>query len=113
MLFEERMDAAGPVDAKTASTGPWKTAQTAVSHSAHTPSRFHEEDDINASHTEFLILPHGNIFALCSSATYLPDLSGGLQWRSRRLFKLVSSQLPRAAAVRSAICPALVKQAHL
>ena len=33
-----RMDAAGPVDAKTASTGPWKTAQTAVSHSAHTPA---------------------------------------------------------------------------
>ncbi len=35
-----RMDAAGPVDAKTAPTGPWKTAQTAVSHSAHTHPRF-------------------------------------------------------------------------
>jgi len=54
-----RMDAAGPVDAKTASTGPWKTAQTAVSHSAHTPSRFHGEDEINRPHTEFLTLPFG------------------------------------------------------
>jgi len=52
-----RMDAAGPVDAKTASTGPWKTAQTAVSHSAHTPSRFHDEDEINRPHTKFLTLP--------------------------------------------------------
>jgi hypothetical protein len=42
-----RMDAAGPVDAKTASTGPWKTAPTAVSHSAHTPSRFHGEHEID------------------------------------------------------------------
>src|SRR5512133_2564136 len=31
-----RMDAAGAVDAKSASTAPRKTAQTAVSHSAHT-----------------------------------------------------------------------------
>jgi hypothetical protein len=30
------MDAAIPVDAKTAPTGIWKTAQNAVSHSAHT-----------------------------------------------------------------------------
>ena len=30
------MDAAIPVDAKNAPTGIWKTAQTAVSHSAHT-----------------------------------------------------------------------------
>ena len=52
-----RMDAAGPVDAKTASTGPWKTAQTAVSHSAHTNSRFHGEDGINRPHTKFLTLP--------------------------------------------------------
>jgi hypothetical protein len=33
-----RVDAAGPVDAQNAPTGPWKTAQNAVSHSAHTPS---------------------------------------------------------------------------
>jgi hypothetical protein len=34
------MDAAGAVDAQNASTAPWKTAQNAVSHSAHTHSRF-------------------------------------------------------------------------
>ena len=33
------MDAAIPVDAKTAPTGIWKTAQNAVSHSAHTRHR--------------------------------------------------------------------------
>ena len=32
-----RMDAAGAVDAQNAPTAPWKTAQNAVSHSAHTP----------------------------------------------------------------------------
>src|SRR5262245_35068463 len=31
-----RMDAVVPVDAQNAPTGPWKTAQSAVSHSAHT-----------------------------------------------------------------------------
>jgi hypothetical protein len=39
-----RIDAAGAVDAPTA---PWKTAQNAVSHSAHTPHRFLEEGDRN------------------------------------------------------------------
>ena len=34
------MDAAIPVDAKNAPTGIWKTAQTAVSHSAHTHHRW-------------------------------------------------------------------------
>src|SRR5262245_35812584 len=34
-----RMDAAGAVDAQNAPTAPWKTAQTAVSHSAHTHNR--------------------------------------------------------------------------
>ena len=34
-----RMDAAGAVDAQTASTAPWKTAQNAVSHSAHTQNQ--------------------------------------------------------------------------
>ena len=29
------MEAAGPVDAQNAPTAPWKTAQTAVSHSYH------------------------------------------------------------------------------
>jgi hypothetical protein len=55
--MNSRMDAAGPADAKTASTGPWKTAQTAVSHSAHTPSRVYGEDEINRPHTKSLTLP--------------------------------------------------------
>jgi hypothetical protein len=39
------MDAAIPVDAQNAPTGIWKTAQHAVSHSAHTPSSLmHEEE---------------------------------------------------------------------
>ena len=59
----ERMDAAVPMDAKNAPTGTWKTAQTAVSHSAHTHDRVRERrktdtDDVNtASHTKFLTLP--------------------------------------------------------
>ena len=31
------LEAAGAVDAKSAPTAPWKTAQTAVSHSYHSP----------------------------------------------------------------------------
>ena len=46
-----RMDAAVPVDAKNAPTGPWKTAQNAVSKSAHTHRRQH------ALHTKNLTLP--------------------------------------------------------
>jgi hypothetical protein len=38
-----RMDAAGAVDAKNAPTAPWKTAQSAVSHSAHTHHRLVRE----------------------------------------------------------------------
>src|SRR5512147_3252122 len=38
-----RMDAAGAVDAQNAPTAPWKTAQTAVSHSAHTHHRWSGE----------------------------------------------------------------------
>jgi len=45
-----RLDAASPADAKTASTGPWKTAQNAVSHSAHTHHQL-------ALHTKILTLP--------------------------------------------------------
>ena len=41
-----RMDAAVPVDANNAPTGTWKTAQNAVSHSAHTHHR------LTASHTQ-------------------------------------------------------------
>ena len=39
------MDAAIPVDAKSAPTGIWKTAQSAVSHSAHTHHRWLYEED--------------------------------------------------------------------
>ncbi len=39
------MDAAGSVDAQNASTAPWKTAQNAVSHSAHSHHRYSIEND--------------------------------------------------------------------
>ncbi len=38
--MHQRMDAAGTVDAQNAPTVPWKTAQNAVSHSAHTHHSF-------------------------------------------------------------------------
>jgi hypothetical protein len=54
-----RMDAAGAVDAQNAPTAPWKTAQTAVSHSAHTHHRLSgqkkkekEPGDVNPPHTQ-------------------------------------------------------------
>ena len=40
-----RMDAAVSMDAQNAPTLTWKTAQNAVSHSAHTRRRFHEKED--------------------------------------------------------------------
>ena len=60
-----RMHAAGAVDAQNAPTAPWKTAQHAVSHSAHTLRRLvrrreqnEEKRDVHyASHTKFLTLP--------------------------------------------------------
>ena len=62
------MDAAVPVDAQTAPTATWKTAQIAVSHSAHTPRCLvlktddkrgkNERPNVNpASHTKFRTLP--------------------------------------------------------
>jgi len=39
-----RMDAAVPVDAQNAPTATWKTAQNAVSHSAHTHDRLDGEE---------------------------------------------------------------------
>ena len=57
---QERMDAAVPMDAQHAPTGTWKTAQNAVSHSAHTPHRRSETDEEHdadpASHTKILTL---------------------------------------------------------
>jgi hypothetical protein len=46
-----RMDAAVAVDAQNAPTATWQTAQTAVSHSAHTHHR------LTAPHTKSLTLP--------------------------------------------------------
>jgi hypothetical protein len=54
-----RMDAAVAVDAQNAPTATWNTAQTAVSHSAHTHHRFAERktEEASAPHTENLTLP--------------------------------------------------------
>jgi hypothetical protein len=52
------MDTAGAVDAQNAPTAPWKTAQNAVSHSAHTRRRQY------ASHTKFLTLPTDDLLRL-------------------------------------------------
>src|SRR6187549_2880280 len=59
-----RMDAAVAMDAKTASTATWKTAQNAVSHSAHPHYSLH------ALHTKNLTLPSQYSFRvhLCSSS---------------------------------------------
>src|SRR2546429_246686 len=40
-MTDARMDAAVAMDAQNAPTATWKTAQNAVSHSAHTLHRFH------------------------------------------------------------------------
>jgi hypothetical protein len=60
------MDAAVPVDAQNAPTATWKTAQNAVSHSAHTlhrvsgePEKTEKQDVNHAPHTKFLTLPAG------------------------------------------------------
>ena len=45
--MHSRMDAAGAVDAQNAPTAPWKTAQNAVFHSAHTLYRFSRNDEEN------------------------------------------------------------------
>ena len=60
---EARMDAAVPMDAKNAPTGTWKTAENAVSHSAHTHRRVldtKKEEELTrpiAPHTKFLTGP--------------------------------------------------------
>jgi hypothetical protein len=55
------MDAAVAADAENAPTATWKTAQNAVSHSAHTHHSFVRREKSrkpdHASHTEFLTLP--------------------------------------------------------
>jgi hypothetical protein len=61
-----RLDAAVTVAAQNAPTATWKTAQNAVSHSAHTPHRLLSLErrrrtkghEVNlAAHTKFLTLP--------------------------------------------------------
>ena len=57
-----RMDAAVPVDAQNAPTATWKTAENAVSHSAHTHHLYVRREgtkDDHASHTKILKLPVG------------------------------------------------------
>src|SRR5262245_49531545 len=60
-----RMDAAGPMDAQNASTGPWKTAQNAVSHSAHTHQRLtrstHEIPDSPGAEASTLLVPSNTL----------------------------------------------------
>jgi hypothetical protein len=94
----ERADAAVPLDAKSASTGTWKTPQHAVSHSAHTHHRFPEGRPKNetyavnpASHTTFLTLPRAAppIVANASRA-----------WPASAVASPVSRRYPRPAACR-------------
>jgi len=82
-----RMDAAGSMDAQTASTAPWKTAQDAVSHTAHTHHRFRSKKEQNedrqpALHTKFLTL----LFALTAQPA--------------RTDRAVSSHRPRSPFAR-------------
>ena len=69
------MDAAVPVDAQTAPTGTWKTAQTAVSHSAHTHHRVFTKEPKNALHTKILTLPFPRLglgaLAACSATFFM------------------------------------------
>jgi hypothetical protein len=63
-----RVDAAVPADAENAPTGTWKTAENAVSHSAHTHHHLVGEEtrkkrtyNVNpASHTKLLTLPQAD-----------------------------------------------------
>src|SRR5262245_58211568 len=62
--MHRRMDAAGAVGAKNASTAPWKTDQNAVSHTVHTHHRFQQKHEENESrqpalHTKFRTIPRG------------------------------------------------------
>ena len=57
-MHHSRMDAAVAVDAQTAPTATWKTAQDAVSHIAHTHYRLlRETRETTAPHTKTLTVP--------------------------------------------------------
>jgi hypothetical protein len=73
--MQTRMDAAVPVDAQNAPTGTWKTAQHAVSHSAHTHHRCRERRrQKNAPHTKILTLPNESTHRLLSGRFPPPSL---------------------------------------
>ena len=51
------VEAAGAVDAQNASTAPWKTAKSAVSHSYHRPfAVFSLDDDLSSHFSETSLL---------------------------------------------------------
>jgi hypothetical protein len=71
-----RMDAAVPVDAQTAPTGTWKTAQTAVSHSAHTHHHFRKKKAQETDpHTKNLTLPQSTMQSPINNAITNPILN--------------------------------------
>jgi hypothetical protein len=71
--MRQRVDAAVPMDAQNAPTGTWKTAQNAVSHSAHTHHSFvrreKSKEPDHASHTEILTLPPTETAKLVNPST--------------------------------------------
>lgn len=75
------MDAAVPMDAKNAPTGTWKTAQIAVSHSAHTHHRVVDHDEERRTQA-FNRLTHeipdtpGAMLVLPERPTYFPKIPG-------------------------------------
>ena len=80
-----RMDAAVPAGAQNAPTATWKTANTAVSHSAHTQHSFVRREgtkDDHASHTEFLTLP--SALALLDEGRQLARILGKIVVTSKR-----------------------------
>lgn len=105
------MDAAVPMDAKNAPTGTWKTAEHAVSHSAHPHRRHRKVDSENASHTKFLTLPRFELFV--SQAVVEEASRGNAIAAARRLaflegisvlglsaeIEAIANQLLRASAV--------------
>ena len=71
------MDAAIPVDAKNAPTGIWKTAQNAVSHSAHTHHHLGYEEERRLKRATLINLSTDSD-QVHSSTLNLCDTRGGL-----------------------------------
>jgi hypothetical protein len=76
--MHRRVDAAVPVDAQNAPTETWKTAQSAVSHSAHTHHSFVRKEKSNepdhASHTKILTLPFCHVSLQLSTTNGIAQL---------------------------------------